>query len=142
MESLNVEYKDTNLRFFALHPASVMTRLGEPSEVTTPELLEQSPAMRQFLTQFYPMLRDAVELPAYTAVFLAHPDGRADLLKGRYIDSNHDLGEIIKRIDVVKQEQMYSLKADLFPTEHDRERERHRKGEISKDGDSRAKSLD
>jgi len=140
MESLNAEYKDTKLRFFALHPASVKTRLGEPSEVTTPELLEQSPAMRQFLTHFYPMLRDAVELPAYTAVFLAHPDGRADLLKGRYIDSNHDLGEIIKRIDVVRRERMYSLKGDLFPTEQDRKmRERYRKADVSTDETSNAK---
>jgi len=31
-------------------------------------------------------------------VFLAHPDALADKLKGKYIDSNHDLGEILKRI--------------------------------------------
>lgn len=119
METLQVEYKDTNLRFFALHPASVLTRLGDITEVTTPELLEQSPVMKQHLTNFFPMLQDKVELPAYTTLFLAHPDGRADPLKGRYVDSNHDLGEILKRIEDVKEKRMYSLKADMFTTEND-----------------------
>jgi len=138
VETLNVEYKDTQLRFFALHPASVKTRLGEPSQVTTPELLEKSPAMQQMLTRFYPMLKDSVELPAYTAVFLAHPDGRADLLKGRYIDSNHDLEEILKRIDVVKNKQMYSLKADMFTNEHDIESREKLRKERSLNRDSKA----
>lgn len=119
IETLNAEYKDTNLRFFALHPASVLTRLGDITEVTTPEILEKAPAMKQMLTNFFPILKDKVELPAYTAVFLAHPDGRADPLKGRYVDSNHDQGEILKRIDQVREKRMYSLKADMFATEHD-----------------------
>ena len=118
-----MEYKDTKLRFFALHPASVRTRLGDPSQVTTPELLEKSPAMQQMLTQFYPMLKDKVELPAYTALFLAHPDGRADLLK---------------RIDVVKKKQMYSLKADMFTNEHDIEMRKRFKRERSPNRDSKA----
>ena len=133
-----MEYKDTRLRFFALHPASVKTRLGDPSQVTTPELLEKSPAMQQMLTQFYPMLKDKVELPAYTALFLAHPDGRADLLKGRYVDSNHDLEEILKRIDVVKKKQMYSLKADMFTNERDIEMRERFKRERSPNRDSKA----
>jgi len=86
------------------------------------------------LTRFYPILKDNVELPAYTAVFLAHPDGRADLLKGRYVDSNHDLEEILKRIDFVKKGKMYSLKADMFTNEHDIEmREKFRKETLNRD---------
>jgi len=84
------------------------------------------------------MLKDSVELPAYTAVFLAHPDGRADLLKGRYIDSNHDLEEILKRIDVVKNKQMYSLKADMFTNEHDIESREKLRKERSLNRDSKA----
>jgi hypothetical protein len=119
MESLSTEYKETNLRFFAMHPASVPTRLCDINEVTTPEILEKSPAMVQVLTNFFPMLNDKVELPVYTTLFLAHPDGRADALKGRYVDSNHDMGEILKRMDIVKEKRMYTLKADMFTTERD-----------------------
>jgi hypothetical protein len=119
MESLSNEYKDTNLRFFAMHPASVLTRLGNISEVTDPEILEKAPAMKQMLSNFFTILQDGVGLPAYTTLFLAHPDGRADPLKGRYIDANHDLGEILKRIDIVREKRLYSLKADMFVTEYD-----------------------
>jgi hypothetical protein len=119
VETLNVEYKGTNLRFFAIHPASVPTRLVNVSEVTTPDILEKAPAMAQMLTHLSRMLKDKVDLPAYTALCLAHPDGRADPLKGRYVDSNHDLGEILKRINVVKEKRLYTLKADMFTTEHD-----------------------
>jgi len=68
------------------------------------------------LTHFFIKLKDKVELSAYTALFLAHPDGRADPLKGMYIDSNQDLGEILKQIDVVMEKKLYSLKGDRFVT--------------------------
>lgn len=56
MEILNVECKDTNLRFFAIHPASALTPVDNISEVTTyTEHLEKSPAMKQTLTHFFPM---------------------------------------------------------------------------------------
>jgi len=75
--------------------------------------------MKQMLSNFFTILKDGVGLPAYTTLFLAPPDGRADPLKGRYIDANHDLGEILKRIDVVGEKRLYSQKADMFVTEHD-----------------------
>jgi len=118
-----------------MHPASVLTRLGNISEVTDPEILEKAPAMKQMLSNFFTILQDGVGLPAYTTLFLAHPDGRADALKGRYIDANHDLGEILKRIDVVREKRLYSLKADMFVTEYDlrlREILRQREKENSK----------
>jgi hypothetical protein len=121
VETLSAEYAKTNLRFFAMHPASVQTRLGEVSEVTTPEILEKVPELREILTSFFTILQDKVELPAYTALFLAHADGRADPLKGRYIDSCHDQGEIIKRIDIVREKRLYTLKGDMFTTEFDLE---------------------
>lgn len=121
METLNVEYKDTALRFFALHPASVPTRLGDLSLVTTPEHLEKSPAMNEMLKGLGQILKDKVELPAYTTLFLAHPDGRADPLKGRYVDSNHDLGELLKRIGTIKEKRLYCLKGEMFTTEYDLE---------------------
>lgn len=93
--------------------------MGNLSEVTTPELLEKSPAMNEMLKGLGAMLEDTIELSAYTTLFLAHPDGRADLLKGRYIDCNHDVQEILKRIDVVKEKRLYSLKAEMFITEYD-----------------------
>jgi hypothetical protein len=60
-------------------------------------------------------------LPAYTNLFLAHPNGRADGLKGMYIDSCHDLGEILKKMDVVKERNLYSLRVGMFTTEFDLE---------------------
>ena len=114
-----MEYKDTSIRFFAQHPASVPTRLGQVEYVTSPEILEKAPFLKPMLENFFTILQDKAELPAYTTLFLAHPDGRADPLKGRYIDSCHDMGELLKRIDTIKEKRMYSLKADMFPTEHD-----------------------
>ena len=76
MEILNVEYNNTDLRFFAINPASVLTRIGDIFEVTTKELMEKSPAMKEMLTHSLPLLKDKIELPVYTILFLAHPDGR------------------------------------------------------------------
>jgi hypothetical protein len=119
VETLSAEYSKTSLRFFAMHPASVATRLGHIEEVTTPDILEKAPELKAMLTSFFTILQDKAELPAYTTLFLAHPDGRADALKGRYIDANHDLGEILKRIDVVREKRFYTLKGDMFTTEYD-----------------------
>ena len=37
-------------------------------------------------------------------------------LKGRYIDCCQDLGELVNRIDEVKEKKLNLLKADLYPT--------------------------
>jgi hypothetical protein len=79
METLNVEYPDTNPQFFAIYPASVLTQI---SEVTSLKLLEKSLVIKQMLTPFFPMLKDIVELHFYSTVFLGHPYGRTDPLKG------------------------------------------------------------
>ena len=114
-----MEYKHSDIRLFALHPASVPTHRGNLDDVTTPDLLEKSPAMKEMLKSLTPMSKDKIELPAYTTLFLAHPDGRADPLKGMYIDSNHDMEEILKRIEVVKSRKLYCLKGEMFTTEYD-----------------------
>ena len=77
--------------------------------------------MNEMLKGLGQMLKDKVELPAYTTLFLAHPDGRADPLKGRYVDSNHDLGELLKRIGTIKEKRLYCLKGEMFTTEYDLE---------------------
>jgi len=39
---------------------------------------------------------------------------KADALNGRYINANHDIGEVLKRKDQVIAQNMYTLKADCF----------------------------
>ena len=39
---------------------------------------------------------------------------KADALNGRYVNANHDIGEVLKRIDQVNDKNMYTLKADCF----------------------------
>lgn len=35
-------------------------------------------------------------------------------MKGRYVNANHDIGEVLKRIGKVEEDDMYTLKADTF----------------------------
>jgi hypothetical protein len=36
------------------------------------------------------------------------------VLKGRYIHANHDIKEVLERIDKIEEDDMYTLKADTF----------------------------
>jgi len=38
-------------------------------------------------------------------------------LKGRYIDCCQDLGELVKRVNEIKEKGLYVLKADCYPTD-------------------------
>jgi len=65
-------------------------------------------------------------LPAWSCCFLASSrvmkvqqvlaNVKGIELKGRYIDCCQDLGELVNRIDEVKEKKLNLLKADLYPT--------------------------
>lgn len=38
-------------------------------------------------------------------------------MRGRYIDCCQDLGELVDRIDEVKEKRLNMLKSDLYPTD-------------------------
>ena len=35
-------------------------------------------------------------------------------MKGRYVNANHDIKEVLQRIEMVEEDEMYTLKADTF----------------------------
>jgi len=41
---------------------------------------------------------------------------KASELKGRYIDCNQDIGELLERIEEVKNERLNIMKVDMYPT--------------------------
>jgi hypothetical protein len=52
------------------------------------------------------------QLSAWTSVLLA--TGAARELRGRYLDATHDLEDILKQSEIVKEKKMHTLKVD-FP---------------------------
>ncbi|KAH8929229.1 NAD(P)-binding protein [Atractiella rhizophila] len=110
--SVKNEIKDSAVEIFAMHPGD--SKLGDINYITTPENRKRSPQLVEWITKFFPMLIDTPTLPAWTAVFLA--SGKAAKLNGRYIDSNHDIGQVLEHFDDVQKRRLYDLKIDFLKT--------------------------
>ena len=94
---------------YATHPGEVqtalhMTAFPEETERETPEV--------------YAWIREVTgkgkhseaEVPAWTAVWLAV--GKGTVMRGRYLDSSKDVGELVEREKEIVEKGLYELKAD------------------------------
>ena len=118
---LHLELKDKNIRVFHVHPGTPATRMGDPNYAIRPYVQEARPRLKEWVFGYLPSLNEDIGLGVWTMVYLATGKVsplnsliQADLLHGRYINANHDIGQVLKRIDQVKEFDMYSLKADTF----------------------------
>ena len=120
---LHHELKSNNIRLFHIHPGAPATRMGDPNYAMKPYAQEALPELKEWVFGYLPSLNEDIRLGVWTMVYLAAGKvasyeskltWKADTLNGRYINANHDIREVIKRIDQIKDKDMYSLKADCF----------------------------
>jgi len=118
---LQMELKDTEIQCFHVHPGCPKTKMGDPEYAMRPYVRELRPKLRDWVFGYLPSLDEDMELAVWSMVFLA--SGKAGALKGRYVNANHDMGEVLKRSDEIIEKDMYSLKSDIFKTVKDKPQE-------------------
>ncbi|KAK5193112.1 hypothetical protein LTR99_001768 [Exophiala xenobiotica] len=112
MHCLQMELTETDVQCFHVHPGCPKTAMGDPETAMRPYVRELRPTLWKWVEGYLPSLDEDMELAVWSMVFLA--SGKAAALKGRYINANHDIGEVLKRADAVISRNMYTLKADTF----------------------------
>jgi len=112
MHSLQMEVIDTEIQCFHIHPGCPKTKMGDPDYAMLPYVRELRPKLREWVYGYLPSLNEDMDLAVWSTIFLAA--GKAKALKGRYINANHDIGQILSNIDVVEKNDLYRLKADTF----------------------------
>lgn len=126
--TLQNELKDTNIRTFVLHPGQVgTTKLSDINYVTKDYVRKAAPEIPKLIEGVLKTILDCTpKLPAWSCCFLFsskvfspfdETDSKGNELRGKYIDCCQDLGELIKRIDEIKEKRLYILKADIYPTD-------------------------
>ncbi|KAK4936391.1 hypothetical protein LTR10_022717 [Elasticomyces elasticus] len=104
--------QETDIQCFHIHPGCPKTMMGDPETAMRPYVRELRPTLWKWVEGYLPSMDEDMALAVWSMVFLA--SGKAAVLKGRYVNANHDIGEVLKRADAVVSRDMYALKADTF----------------------------
>lgn len=115
-QDLAVEVKRHGILSFSVHPGTVATDLGQVSSAINMDSVKEEPQMQEMLTSFQNLKYQTAELAANTFVALC-ADESCEAMHGRYIDSEQDLGEVIKEAEkgeegMVSSKKLYHLKVD------------------------------
>ena len=98
-EGLITELEGTGVFSLAVHPGTVSTELGDPTDAINPVALEH-PALKQFLAYFMSpdLRRQSVELPADFMVALA-ADERCKALQGMHVNATEELEPVLEEAE-------------------------------------------
>ncbi len=115
-QDLAVEIGDRGVHTYCVHPGTDATNLAKSEGAINMEVMQKTPAMMEILRSFEGMKMQTAELAANTYVALAAGD-EFRLLSGMFIDSQHDLGEVLKEAKKdgkgrIGKERLYHLKVD------------------------------
>ncbi|KAK3046543.1 hypothetical protein LTR09_011998 [Extremus antarcticus] len=115
-QDLSVEIERHGILSFSVHPGTVATDLGQVSSAINMDSVKEEPGMQEMLEAFQNLKYQTTELAANSFVALC-ADERCKTMNGRYIDSEQDLGEVIKEAEKggkgrVIIERLYHLKVD------------------------------
>ena len=115
-QDLSAEIQDRGVFTYTVHPGSVPTDLSKSEGAVNMETLQRTPKMQEIMGNFQNLEFQTPQLSANTIVTLC-ADEDARLLSGKYIDSQHDLGEVIEEAkkgkgNRIERERLYRLKLD------------------------------
>ena len=107
-ESLAMENKEHGIAVFAIHPGNVrtaMTQYLHDSEIVG----QETPGFQQWWQQLFAEEKDTpIERSVELVLWLA--SGQADALSGRYLDTNADRNELLRRIEEIQQNDLLTLR--------------------------------
>ncbi|KAF4550342.1 Hypothetical protein D9617_17g046100 [Elsinoe fawcettii] len=89
--------------------------MGDTEYAMRPRVQKSRPDLGRWVFGYLPSLDEDMRLAVWTIVFIA--SGKAAALKGRCLNANHDIGQLLERARYIEKRNMYALKADLFDVE-------------------------
>ncbi|KAJ5209800.1 hypothetical protein N7449_004179 [Penicillium cf. viridicatum] len=97
-----------NIHLYTLHPGAVQTGMTENPYISSP-LLGQFPNFEKDMKLWVSRFRDSPYLSGMTSVALASGIAK-EVLRGRYYDSEHDLGDVLAQGEMgLKHPEYYTL---------------------------------
>jgi NAD(P)-dependent dehydrogenase (short-subunit alcohol dehydrogenase family) len=118
--NLDLEVRSKGITSFAVNPGHIPSHLHDPDSPITlnPEDFTREPKMQSLLMSTISEIEWAASgLASGTFVALC-ADPRAEVLSGKYVNAERDLGEVIARFEMdlerVERERLYVLKVDEF----------------------------
>ncbi|KAI9740019.1 MAG: hypothetical protein M1818_004770 [Claussenomyces sp. TS43310] len=103
---LDMELRAKGILSYAVHPGAIKTSLGASDG--NEAAIKATPDLQKLMEMIPQALIDTPVLSADTMVALA-ADERAPALSGRFVDSTQDLGEVLDKIDQVKEDGLYEM---------------------------------
>lgn len=102
-DSLAAETAQHGISVFAISPGTVRTAMTEYTI--------QSPEGQKWMPWFKEFYDSASESPSRaTQLLLRLASGSADVLSGRFIYSSDNVAQLVKRVEEIKQDKLYTLK--------------------------------
>jgi NAD(P)-dependent dehydrogenase (short-subunit alcohol dehydrogenase family) len=107
-ENLADEIREYNIRAFAIEPGTVRTAMSE--------YLYNSEAGQIWLPWFQRIFDEGLDDPIepVTQLVLSLASGQGDVLSGRMISIDDDLAELVRRVETIEQDRLYTLKLDTL----------------------------
>ena len=117
-QDLQAEVEDEGIVTYIVHPGTVATELGT-AEGAVPDMsgFEKYPKMKAMMEESMGMQKQTPELAADTIVALCADEKCRRYLKGRYVDSQQDLEEVLADAEKcsdsrLEKEKLYHLKLE------------------------------
>jgi NAD(P)-dependent dehydrogenase (short-subunit alcohol dehydrogenase family) len=104
---LAAETKEHGLAVFAIHPGTVHTPMNDYTR--TAEIVRQrAPLIQQIFAKHY---EEGTYAPLEQSVdlVLLLASGKADVLSGRFLSIDDDVNELVRRIEEIQQDDLYTL---------------------------------
>ncbi|KAH8114476.1 hypothetical protein DFH11DRAFT_1594686 [Phellopilus nigrolimitatus] len=103
---LDTEFEGSSgIHAYALHPGGVKTDMTFSH--MHPDVEKMQRGYTEMIRTAYDNFVDTPELCAWTCVYLA--TGRAAQLRGRYLDVEENIEDLVRQADIIQKENMYDL---------------------------------
>ncbi|KAH8114475.1 NAD-binding protein [Phellopilus nigrolimitatus] len=103
---LDMEFEgNSGIHAYSLHPGRVKTDMAFSN--MHPDMEKMQKGFSEIMRNAYENYVDTPELCGWTCVYLA--TGRAAQLRGRYLDVEQNIEDVVRQADIVQKENMYDL---------------------------------
>jgi NAD(P)-dependent dehydrogenase (short-subunit alcohol dehydrogenase family) len=105
---LAAETKEYDIAIFAIHPGTVGTSMADYVRESD-AARQRAPQIQQWFQELFAEGRDIpIEQSVQLILFLA--SGKADALSGRYISIDDDVAELVRRVEEIERDDLYTLR--------------------------------
>ncbi|MGH2585441.1 MAG: SDR family NAD(P)-dependent oxidoreductase [Dehalococcoidia bacterium] len=108
-EHIAADGRAHGIRAFVIHPGFIFTQLGVGA-MARDDTRQWQPEFHQRLTELEQHPEQGTPMEAVTNLCLFLATGQGDALSGRYISVDDDVAELSRRVDIIEQDDLYTLR--------------------------------